>query len=105
MIKQLVLDNLSRGAKNALFLEEMDIQSIFSKDDEFRRNFRNSMDFFMAGAWDKSLEAIKLCLGKRPKDGATIDLYKFMEANDFKVPTDWKGVRDMECRLKLEDKM
>lgn len=105
MIKQLVLDNLARGAKNALFLEEMDIQSVMSKDDEFRRNFRNAMDFFMAGAWDKSLASIKICLVKRPKDGATIDIYKFMERNDFTVPNDWKGVRSMESRLVLEDKM
>ena len=61
IIKQLILDNLGRGAKNSLFLEEMDIQSIVSKDDDFRREFRNAHDFFKNGMWDKSLECIKYC--------------------------------------------
>lgn len=69
VIQQLIQDSIFKGAKNALFLEEMDIQSILKHDIDFRRAFRNAMDFYIVGAWDSSIQFLIKCLKMRPRDG------------------------------------
>ena len=56
VIRQLIEDMVFRGAKNSLFIDEQDIQSILATDEDFKFGFRNAIDYYLVGRWDKCLE-------------------------------------------------
>lgn len=102
VITQLINDNIQRGEKNALFLEEMDIQCILAKspkDIEFQRCWRNAIDFYLVGNWNSSYQFMRNCQEMRPRDGPTIELYKYMDGFQWKSPLHWSGYRDLRERL------
>jgi hypothetical protein len=104
VIKQLIEENVLKGAKNALFMDEMDIQNILTMGEEFKYAFRNAVDYYLVGAWDSSIDLLKECLHLRPRDGPTIELFKFMEENNFKCPEGWKGYRSLVDKIyKISD--
>ena len=102
VIKQLIEESIHSGKKQALFEDEMDIQTILANDEEFKFHFRNAIDFYLVGKWGEVFKILKTCLLLRPRDGPSIAIYKFIEEHQFVAPADWKGVsvRDQTTRLK-----
>merc|ERR1740139_455637 len=98
VMHELIIENLKRGTKSAMFEDEQEIQFILTRDHEFRFAYRNAVDYYLIGAWDDSMRLFNECLKMRPRDGPSIELYKFMEEKGsldadgvFIAPVDWKG--------------
>lgn len=99
-IKDHVEDKVIKGAKNTLFLEDPDLEGLLSRNFEFRKNFRNSIDFYILGAWDSAKPFLKKALELEPEDGPSKFLWNFMEAHNFEKPASWRGFRASSKILK-----
>ena len=95
-LKDNVDDKLIKGAKNSLFLEDEDFDNIISLDYDFRKLFRNGVDFYLLGAWDSSKKIFEKCLEILPDDGPTLFLYSYMESLKFEKKANWRGFRTIE---------
>ena len=92
-IKDYIDDKLIKGAKNSLFLEDPDLEGLLSRNFEFRKNFRNSIDFYILGAWDSAKPFLEKALALEPEDGPSKFLWQFMATHNFEKPTSWRGFR------------
>lgn len=77
----------------------MDIQGIMATDIDFKFAYRTAVDYYLCGAWESALPYFKQCLAIRPRDGPTIEVYRYMEEYGFKAPPEWKGYRDLTEKL------
>lgn len=89
-----VSDRLIKGAKNSLFLEDSEIQVLFAKKYEFRKAFKNGMDFYILGAWDSARQLLEKALESQSNDGPSLFLLNYMRTFDFKKPENWRGYRN-----------
>lgn len=94
-MKAVINTKLSKGAKNSLYLSDNDIQLLFDRDSEFRRNFRNAVNFYKLGAWDSAKDYAERCLKLKKKDGPSLFLLKIMKMFDYKKPKQWRGYRHL----------
>lgn len=92
-IKDFIEDKLIKGAKNILFLEDPDLDSLISRNFEFRKNFRNSVDFYILGAWDSAKPFLEKAIALEPEDGPSKFLWDFMSEHNFEKPATWRGFR------------
>lgn len=93
-IKETISEFLIMGAKNMIFLEDPDIQAMFStRRVEFNRIFRKALDFYTLGAWELAKTELEHALSLVPKDGATKFLYNLLMAYEFEKPDQWRGYR------------
>jgi hypothetical protein len=92
-MRDYVSDKLIKGAKNSLFLEDSEIQALFAKKYEFRRAFKNGMDFYILGAWDSARQLLEKALESQANDGPSLFLLNYMKTFDFKKPENWRGYR------------
>lgn len=49
-IKSAIIERLNEGAKNTLFLEDEELKKMLQRDNEFRRNYRKGVNFYIIGA-------------------------------------------------------
>ena len=63
-------------------------------DEKFFRNFQKGVNCYLVGDWESSKELLSNSLGIK-KDGPTKTLLKFMQSNNYEVPEDWKGFREL----------
>jgi len=68
-------------------------------DVDFKFAYRTAIDYYLVGAWDSAVQYFKTCLRLRPRDGPTVEVYRFMEEHNFKKPEDWAGYRDLTEKL------
>ncbi len=94
-IKEKILERLIKGAKNSIYFEDPDIQSLFKKKPEFKRACRKAIDFYTLGAWDMAKNELDTALRYEPEDGACWFLLKYLEMYDFKKPEHWRGYRNI----------
>ena len=92
-IRDEVDDKLVKGAKNTLFLEDPDFDCLIARNFEFRKNFRNAVDFYVLGAWDSTRDFLEKALALQPDDGPSKFLWDFMNSHNFKKPINWRGYR------------
>lgn len=93
-IKEMISEFLIMGAKNIVFLEDPDIQAVFSnRRVEFNRIFRKALDFYTLGAWDLAKTELEQALNLDPQDGASKFLYNLLMAYNFEKPDQWRGYR------------
>lgn len=92
-IKDYIDDKLIKGAKNSLFLEDPDLEGLLSRNFEFRKNFRNSIDFYILGAWDSAKPFLEKAMSLEPEDGPSKFLWQFMQQHNFEKPASWRGFR------------
>lgn len=95
-IKEHIISNLNKGAKNQVFFEDPDIQSLFVKRTEFNSCYRKSLDYYSLGAWDAAKQELERAIEFDPRDGACHFLYSFMESYAFQRPDWWRGYRHLE---------
>ena len=94
-MRSIIIEKLNQGAKNALFLEDGDLANMFDRDNEFRRNYRKAINFYILGAWNSAKEFFDLCLKIKPKDGPSKVLLSYMEGFGYMKPPDWRGYNRM----------
>merc|ERR1719359_652056 len=102
VISMFIKEQIEMGEKSSLFLDEMDIQMALATDHEFKFAFRSAIDYYIVGAWDDAMQLFRRCLNLRPRDGPSLELYRFInEAGSFgeegklMPPSDWKGHRNI----------
>lgn len=93
-IKDDVDERLIKGAKNSLFLEDPDLDIMVARNYEFRKHFRNGIDFYVLGAWDSSKKYLDEAKKLIPDDGPANFLYKYMAKYNFSKPKNWRGFRN-----------
>lgn len=93
MIKDYIDEKLIKGAKNILFLEDPDLDSLISRNHEFRKNFRNSVDFYLLGAWDQAKPFLQKARELEPEDGPSKFLWDFMSSQNWEKPITWRQFR------------
>lgn len=54
------------------------------------------VDLYLKGDWKAAKTAFQHALELRPGDGPVSHVMSFMKSQDFEVPHDWKGVRDLD---------
>ena len=94
-IKEKILERLIKGAKNSIYFEDPDIQSLFKKKPEFKRACRKAIDFYTLGAWDMAKNELEIAMRCEPEDGACWFLLKYIEEFDYKKPEFWRGFRQV----------
>lgn len=94
-MRSIIIEKLNQGAKNALFLEDGDLANMFDRDNEFRRNYRKAINFYILGAWNSAKEFFDVCLKIKPKDGPSKVLLSYMEGFGFMKPPNWRGYNRM----------
>lgn len=94
-MKSIIIEKLNQGAKNALFLEDGDIGNMFDRDNQFRRNYRKAINFYILGAWGSAKDFFEMCLKVRPKDGPSKVLLSYIQGFGYTKPPDWRGYRRM----------
>ena len=92
-IKSAIIERLNQGAKNTLFLEDEELKKMLSSDNEFRRNYRKGVNFYIIGAWGSAKDYFKLCLKSKSDDGPCKMLLKYMAQFGFVKPAEWRGFR------------
>ena len=97
-LKDRILVKLEQGAKNSFFLEDEIIKKMFRRNLEFRRYFRNAVNFYKLGAWDSAIEAFEVCLRMKPRDGPTLSVLRFMNKYGFEKPKNWRGYRRLSSK-------
>ena len=93
MIKDYIDEKLIKGAKNILFLEDPDLESLISRNHEFRKNFRNSVDFYLLGAWDQAKPFLEKAMVLEKDDGPSKFLWNFMSSHNWEKPITWRQFR------------
>lgn len=93
-IKDDVDERLIKGAKNSLFLEDPDLDIMVARNYEFRKHFRNGIDFYVLGAWDSAKKYLEEARKLLPDDGPTNYLYNYMAKANFTRPKNWRGFRN-----------
>lgn len=66
-MKAIIIKRLSKGAKNSLFLADLEIQKLFMLENEFKRNYRKGFDFYRLGAWSAAKEFLRMLLKRNWK--------------------------------------
>lgn len=92
-IKEKVITRLIKGAKNVMFFEDPDIQSLFVQKYEFKRLCNKALDFYTLGAWEIAKEELVKALEFDPLDGVCTFLLKLLEMHQFTRPEHWRGYR------------
>lgn len=92
-MKDNVDEKLVKGAKNSLFIEDKDFENLLSLNYEFRKIFRNAVDFYQLGAWDASKNLLEDCFLLEPNDGPSRFIYNYMKSFDFVKRANWRGFR------------
>ncbi len=92
-MKDNVDDKLIKGAKNSLFIEDKDFENLLSLNYDFRKLFRNAIDFYQLGAWDSSKKLLEDCFAVEPDDGPSRVIYSYMETFGFEKKANWRGFR------------
>lgn len=97
-MKAIILKKLSKGAKNSLFLADLDIQKLFIRENEFKRSYRKGFDFYRLGAWEAAKEFFEQAIKAKLEDGYGEDgpclyLLKYLEGFNFIKKLDWRGWR------------
>ena len=101
VIQQMIQKLIATGAKNSLFLDEQDIQFTIAEDVDFKFAFRQAVDYYLIGKWEECHEYLKVCRELRPRDGPTIELYKYIQESNFKSTRVWEGYRDISDRVMI----
>jgi hypothetical protein len=92
-IKDDVDERLIKGAKNSLFLEDPDLDIMVARNYEFRKHFRNGIDFYVLGAWDSAKKYLEEAKKLIPDDGPTNFLCTYMAKSNYSRPKNWRGFR------------
>lgn len=97
-MKAIILKELSKGAKNSLFLADLDIQKLFMTENEFKRSYRKGFDFYRLGAWTAAKEFFEIAMQAKleegyGEDGVCLYLLRYMEGFNFIKKIDWRGWR------------
>ena len=106
VISQLIQSQIFKGERNSLFLDEQDIQVPMATDHDFQFAFRSAIDYYLVGAWDDSLQQLRTCLTYRPRDGPSLEIFKYineaghMANGQCHPPKDWKGFRNITHQIK-----
>jgi len=102
VIAMFIKEQIDNGEKSSLFSDEMDIQMSLATDHEFKFAFRSAIDYYIVGAWDDSLQLLRRCLNLRPRDGPTLEIFRFINEEGshglegkLMPPKDWKGHRNI----------
>lgn len=94
-IKEAILGRLIRGAKNSIFFEDPEIQSLLKKRHDFRQACRKAIDFYSLGAWDMARKELEQALMLEPYDGACLFLLEYIKGHDCERPPMWRGFRGL----------
>jgi len=97
-------DPFSSGAAYVAPDPDKDYQSVRDQNfsvlqasfpDKFYEYFKQAIDFYVEGDWQKSSLHFHNALELRKDDPPTATLMAFMESHKFQAPSDWAGYRDI----------
>lgn len=92
-IKEKILERLINGAKNSIFFEDPDIQSLFNNNWKFKRHCRKAIDFYGLGAWEMARRELDEALTHEPDDGPCVFLLRYLDEMTAATKQHWKGFR------------
>lgn len=62
---------------------------------EFRGVSKFAVETYLSGDWKSAKSLFEKCLRMSPQDGPVQTIYKYMQGENFKAPSNWKNCREM----------
>jgi len=72
------------------------VQKDFRND--FKQVFKESVDQYVAGDWQKAKGSVEKALAIYSDDGPSVSLKKVMEGQQFTAPKNWAGFRELTSK-------